>query len=342
MSRAPSQAVSLRDVARAAETSVATVSRVLNHSGYVSAEVRKRVEKAAQGIGYVPNFSARHLKTGRSKAIGFMVSNMANPFLSAFFAAVEARLQSEGFSVLVGSTFDQPQREAQLLHLFENRRLEGVFVSPSREDLPAAQDAFARCKLPLVVLDRETGFEADAVCQDHRQGVATAVDYLVSLGHRRIALFGPNPAIRPGREKLLGYRDGLRRADIGYDEALVCMLSSAIESSAAQMDAMLALAAPPTALIALGTRLLSGALRSARERGLRIPAQLSVVGIGTDDAFALMDPPLTTLRFDIEGAAHAAAELMLERVEGRAPEARRSVHVPLALTIGASCAAPAR
>eukprot|EP01032_Pedospumella_encystans_P035617 gene35617-40289_t len=242
MSRTPSQSVSLRDVARAAETSVATVSRVLNHSGYVSAEVRKRVEKAAQGIGYVPNFSARHLKTGRSKAIGFMVSNMANPFLSAFFAAVEARLQSEGFSVLVGSTFDQPQREAQLLHLFENRRLEGVFVSPSREDLPAAQDAFARCKLPLVVLDRETGFEADAVCQDHRQGVATAVDYLVSLGHRRIALFGPNPAIRPGREKLLGYRDGLRRAGLGYDEALVCMLSSAIESSAAQMDAMLALA----------------------------------------------------------------------------------------------------
>ena len=91
-----------------------------------------------------------------------------------------------------------------------------------RYQLPAAQDAFARCKLPLVVLDRETGFEADAVCQDHRQGVATAVDYLVSLGHRRIALFGPNPAIRPGREKLLGYRvfaDGAGKMNLSLKDA---------------------------------------------------------------------------------------------------------------------------
>jgi LacI family transcriptional regulator len=339
MSDSAPRSVSLRDVAAASGTSIASVSRVLNNSGYVSADVRHRVERAVHSTGYVPNFNARHLKTGRSKAVGFMVSNMANPFLSAFFAAVERRMQLAGFSLLVASTYDQPEREAELLTLFENRRLEGIFASPSREDVARDHSAYARCKLPLVIFDREIDFDGDVVFQDHRHGVAQAVAYLASLGHRRIAMFGPSVTIRPGREKLLGYRDGLERASLVYDSSLVCMLSSAIESSDRQMATMLATREPPTALITLGTRLLSGALRVARASGRRIPEDLSVVGIGTDDAFALMHPALTTLRFDIEHAAEAAAQLMLDRINGKAAAQPRQINVALDLVIGASCAA---
>jgi len=336
------RSVSLRDVAAASGASIASVSRVLNNSGYVSADVRRRVERAVEATGYVPNFNARHLKTGRSKAVGFMVSNMANPFLSAFFAAVEIRMQAAGFSLLVASTYDQPAREKELLTLFENRRLEGIIASPSLEGLPRDADPYARCKLPLVIVDREVDCDGDVVYQDHRQGVAKAVDYLASLGHRRIAMFGPSVAIRPGREKLLGYQDGLARNGLPFDDALVCMLSSAVQSSEAQMARMLELPAPPTALIALGTRLLSGALRSVRAAGRRIPQDLSVVGIGTDDAFALMHPALTTLRFNIDEAAQAAAHLMLDRLDGKAAAASapRKVTIGLDLVLGASCMAP--
>lgn len=339
MSDSSAKSVSLRDVAAASGSSIASVSRVLNNSGYVSAEVRHRVERAVQSTGYVPNFNARHLKTGRSKAVGFMVSNMANPFLSTFFAAVERRMQLAGFSLLVASTYDQPEREAELLTLFENRRLEGIFASPSREDVARERSAYARCKLPLVIIDRVIDFDGDVVFQDHRHGVAQAVAYLASLGHRRIAMFGPSIAIRPGREKLRGYRDGLEGAGLEFDDALVCMLSSAIESSETQMAGMLALPEPPTALIGLGTRLLSGALRVVRASGRAIPGDFSVIGIGTDDAFALMHPVLTTLRFDIERAAEAAAQLMLDRVNGKVPAGPRNVNVALDLVIGASCAA---
>lgn len=332
--RSTGRPVSLRDVALAAGVSVASASRVLNRSGYASAQLRQRVERAVLSTGYVPNFSARHLKTGRSMAVGFMVSTMANPFLSAFFAAVETRMQAAGLSVLVASTFDSALREAELLHLFENRRLEGAFVSPSDERQSAA---FARSNLPLVVLDRDIDFPADAVLQEHRGGLAQAVAHLADLGHRRIALFGPNLGIRPGREKLLGYRDGLARAAIDFDPALVCMLDSAVQSSQDQMTTMLALRSPPTALIALGTRLLSGALRSARAAGRTVPRDLSVIGIGTDDAFALMDPPLTTLRVDIERLAQAAASLMLRRIDERSADKPRRITVPLELVVGASC-----
>jgi LacI family transcriptional regulator, galactose operon repressor len=175
------------------------------------------------------------------------------------------------------------------------------------------------------------------VYQDHRHGVRQAAQYLASLGHRRIALFGPSVAIRPGREKLLGYRDGLRESGLPFDDALVCMLQSAVESPEAQMRQMLALASPPTALIALGTNILAGALKSARSAGRIVPDDLSVIGIGTESVFALMHPTLTTLRFNIERAADMAAHLMLNRIAGVAQPGPRKVTVPLDLVLGASC-----
>lgn len=337
MSKPPS----VRDVAAAAGVSIASVSRVLNRSGYVSAQARERVERAVRDTGYAPNFSAKHLRTGRSKAVGLMVSNMANPFLATFFAATERHLQAAGFSLLVSSTYDDPNREQELLTLFESRRLEGVIAFPALERVPRARNPFARCKLPLVVVDREIDCDGDAVFQDHRAGVRQAVDYLCALGHRRIALFGPSLDIRPGREKLLGYQDALAQRGIAQDDRLVCMLKSAVDSPEAQMDKMLRLESPPTALVALGTRILSGALRAARRAGRRIPGDLSVIGIGTENAFALADPPLTTLRFNIDQAAHVAAHLMLDRLGGTQVP-RRSVTVPLDLVLGESCAAPAR
>jgi LacI family transcriptional regulator len=331
------RSVSVRDVAAVAGVSLASVSRVLNNTGYASSDVRERVERAVKSTGYTPNFSAKHLRTGRSMAVGFMVSNMANPFLSAFFAAVEFRMQAAGFCVLVASTYDRPDRERELLALFENRRLEGVIASPSIEGVQRDRNAFARCKLPLVIFDREIECNGDVVYQDHRQGVRQAVQYLVSLGHRRIAMFGPSLAIRPGREKLLGYRDGLSDAGIPYDDALVCMLKSAVDSSDAEMRQMLELSAPPTAIIALGTSILAGALRVARGAGRIIPDSLSVIGIGTESVFALMHPTLTTLRFNIEQAADAAALLILDRIAGTAQASPRKVIVPMDLVVGASC-----
>lgn len=336
-----SRTISVRDVAAAAGVSIATVSRALNRSGYVSGEVRERIERAVLSTGYAPNFSAKHLRTGRSKAVGLMVSNMANPFLASFFAATERHFQAAGFSLLVSSTYDDPSREEELLTLFESRRLEGVIAFPALERMPRTRNPFARTKLPLVVVDREIDFDGDAVFQDHRAGVRQAVEYLCALGHRRIALFGPSADIRPGREKLMGYQDALTGRGIVHDDRLVCMLKSAVDSPEAQMHKMLGLEDPPTALVALGTRILSGALRAARRSGRRVPGDLSVIGIGTENAFALADPPLTTLRFNIDQAAQAAAGLMLERLAGRT-EPRRVVTVALDLVLGESCVAPAR
>lgn len=332
------QRVSVRDVAEAAGVSIGSVSRVLNGTGYASAKLRARVLAAVETLGYAPSFAARHLRTGRSRTVGYLVSNIRNPLLAAHFSEVERHMQDAGYSLVVGNTLDQPHRDRELVSLFETRRLEGIIAAPSVESESPAEFLFSSCELPVVILDRETPVPMDAVMLDHRAGVRQSVDYLVSLGHRRIALFGPGEHIRPGREKLLGYQDGLAAASIAYDPGLVFMSRSAVDSSRVQMSAMLALDQPPTAIIALGTRLLSGAVYAARRAGLDIPRDLSVIGIGTPETLELMYPPLTTLRFNIEAAAEAAARLMLDRLEGITESLPRSVSVPLDLVLGESCA----
>ena len=187
--------VSVRDVAAAAGSSIASVSRALNNTGYVSADLRRRVEHAVQATGYAPSFAARHRRTGRSRAVGFMVSSIANPFLASLFAEVERRMQFAGYALLVASSYDQPAREQELVALFESRQLEGIIASPGVETLPRASNPFAQTALPLVIIDREIECDGDVVYIDHRTGVRQAVEYLVSLGHTRIALFGPSTAL---------------------------------------------------------------------------------------------------------------------------------------------------
>ena len=203
-----SQRISVRDVAEAAGVAIGSVSRVLNDSGYASAALRKRVLDAVLKLGYEPDFTARHLRTGRSKTIGYLLANIANPSLAAHLSEVERLTQAAGYSLLVGSS-ERQTRDRELVAFFENRRLEGIIASPSYEYPDASHCPFANSKLPVVICDRAMGHPFDSVLIDHAKGLRRAMDYLLSLGHRRIALFVSSASLRPGREKLIGYQSAI-------------------------------------------------------------------------------------------------------------------------------------
>lgn len=330
--------ISVRDVAAAAGVSVGSVSRVLNASGYASQDVKQRVLRAAQELGYEPDFTARHLRTGRSRTIGYLLPNIANPFLAAHLSEVERLTQEAGYSLLVGSS-ERPARDRELVAFFENRRLEGIIASPSFEYPDARDCPFRKTKLPTVIVDRDLGPGFDSVLMDHFNGLRQAVEYLLSLGHRRIALFVSGDNLRPGREKLRGYQAALAAAGLDCDPALVYMPNSWLESSRGRMAEMLRLPSPPTALIALGTQLLSGAVHVAREANLAIPRDLSVIGIGTLETLELMYPPVTALRYNFQRSAQATVQLMMERIAAGEDLAARQLTVTWDLILGGSCAA---
>jgi LacI family transcriptional regulator len=335
------QRISVRDVADAAGVAIGSVSRVLNQSGYASESLRKRVMDAVQKLGYEPDFTARHLRTGHSRTIGYLLANIANPSLAAHLSEVERLTQAAGYSLLVGSS-ERQARDRELVAFFENRRLEGIIASPSFEYPDPADCPFANSKLPVVICDRAMGHDFDSVLIEHAKGLRRAMDYLLSLGHRRIALFVSSANLRPGREKLIGYQAALASAGIAYDERLIYMPNSWIESSGESMAGMLELDAPPTAIIALGTRMLSGAIHVAREAGLDIPRDLSVIGIGIMSTLELMYPPLTVLRYNYEASAQLTVQLMLDRIAGDSPPGVRKLQVEWDLVIGRSCAVAAR
>ncbi|VTU23020.1 LacI family DNA-binding transcriptional regulator [Variovorax sp. PBL-E5] len=331
------QRISVREVAAEAGVSIGTVSRVLNSSGYASADVRLRVQQAAARLGYQPDFTARHLRGGRSRTIGYLLPNIANPYLAIHLSEVERLAQAAGYSLLVGSS-ERPERDKELVAFFENRRLEGIIASPSNEYTDPAGSPFAVTPLPCVIVDRDLGPGFDSVLIDHCAGIRQVMEYLLSLGHRRVALFASGRGMRPGREKLRGYRAALESAGLAHDERLVHIGDSWLESSRVPMQHMLKLDAPPTAIIAVGTQLLSGAVHVIREAGLDIPGDVSVVGIGTLETLELMYPPVTALRANYHQSAAAAMKLMLERVEKRAPKEPRTVLIPSDLILGRSCA----
>jgi len=165
------------------------------------------------------------------------------------------------------------------------------------------------------------------------------MEYLLTLGHRRIALFVSSDRLRPGREKLRGCQAALTAAGLAFDPALVFTPHSWLESSRHRMAEMLQLPEPPTALIALGTQLLSGAVHVIREAGLEIPRDMSVIGIGTMETLELMYPPVTALRYNFQLSAQTAVQLMMDRIDGRAHAAPRRIMVAWDLVMGASCAA---
>lgn len=329
--------VSVHDVAREAGVSIGSVSRVLNGGRYTSPDLVARVTAAVRKLGYQPDAKAQSLRRGSSRTIGCMVTDIANPLYAACVSSLETRLAADGLMLLLASSHYDAQREAELLALFEARGMDGLVVAPMSEDpqSPALRALRASIR-PTVMLDRDTDLDADAVLLDHRAGIQSAVQYLASLGHKRIALFTPGLDLRPGRERAAGYLQACRQLGLAADDDLVRGMSNQLQTSYDEMAQLLRRRKRPTALIALGNRVLSGALRAVHEAGLAIPGDLSVISIGSSATSEFIYPPMTLLRFDVETFGRVAAEMILDRL--RQPEqAARRLTLPMQLVMGASC-----
>ncbi|MFT4268301.1 MAG: substrate-binding domain-containing protein [Xenophilus sp.] len=331
-----SKRVSVRDVAREAGVSIGSVSRVLNGGPNVSDLLRARVFAVVERLGYRANVHARGLRLGSSRIVGCMVPEIRNQIYASFVGAVESQLNDAGYMLLLGSSRADVERERQLLGFFEGHGVDGLIITPSSEGLAFVEGPFGRSTTPMVVLDREVDETRDTVLIDQRGGVRQAVEHLLSLGHRRIALFTGGAGLRSGRERVAGYRQAFESAGLAADDALVRMVTAWTHSSFDDMRAMLRLPSPPTAVIAPSTRILSGALKAIRAAGLSVPADLSAIAIGPTDAVEFSMPPLTAVRWDIEASGQIASQLLLERLQQPAAPFRQ-VMMDTELVLGQSC-----
>lgn len=325
----------IKDVAREAGVSVATVSRALSGAQGVSEEARERVMAASRRVGYRPNAVARSLRMEATKTLGLVIPNVMNPFFTAVARAVEDAAQEAGYSLVLGNTDEDPEKEARYLDVLLEKRVDGILMSPARAE-SAHLEEVARSGVPVVFLDRYVeAVDAPVVRADGRRAVGELVGCLAELGHERLAVIsGPTETVS-GRERLEAFLEGAKARGLPVADRYVKVGDFRRESGELAMRELLALEDPPTAVFAANNLMALGALRALDAVGARLPEDVSFASFDDVSWFELMKPPVTAIAQPIAKLGAAAARILTEVVEdGTRPE---SVVLEAELVLRGSC-----
>lgn len=304
----------MTDVALRAGVSTTTVSHVLNGTRPVAEATRERVMSAIDETGYIHNTIARSLVTASTLTIGVVVSAISNPYFMDLVHVIEAEISAAGYLVLLVDSKDDPDEELRVVQSLHSRRVDGYVVAPSGDPDQRALRYLARHGLPTVLVDRLASGEFDQVGVENVESTARLVDHLASLGHRRIAMIAGQEGLGTTTERLEGYRVGLERSGLAVEPGLVTSGFSDVEPARRAVHELLALASPPTALIAANNQMTIGTLEGLEDLGLRVPEDIALVSFD-DFAWAhLFRPRLTAMAQPIQEIGEAAARLLLARI----------------------------
>jgi LacI family transcriptional regulator len=328
-------------VARAAGVSQSTVSRALRGDPRVREETRRRVDAAARRLGYVPNSLAAGLVSRSTRTVAVVVSDLANPFFPALLTPVYDELQLMGYRVvLFTERTDIPTGQETLRRLLD-RSIDGVLVTTATLDSRFSAELQQR-GLPIVLLNRYIdAMDVDRVVSDNRGGAVIGGRHLIELGHRRIAMIGGPDHVLCCRARLDGHRSALEAAGLSPDDTLIVRTDLTLEDGHTAAVELLGRSPRPTAIFTCNDLQALGVYRAARSLGVRIPADLSVIGFDDLPIAALVHPALTTVRQPLTEMAAAATELALALGRGeKTPQI--GLELATSLTVRDSTAPPGR
>ncbi|MFZ5825979.1 MAG: LacI family DNA-binding transcriptional regulator [Bacillota bacterium] len=334
----------IRDLARRLGVSVATVSRVLNNYPDVSEATKQRVLKLVHESGYRPSNAARSLVTRRSNVIGvFFLRDHQNmmivhPFFQEVMVGFKRAVGQAGFDILFFTSQKPGDSDFSYVKRCRHHQVDGVvLMGVERDDCMVtelAQSGIATIAIDVDVLGRRAGY----VISDNQGGARQAVDHLVEIGHKRIALINGIPNSRVGHDRFVGYCNALAKANLAYRPEYVRDFDFTWEHGYQAMQELLDLREPPTAVFAAADHSAMGAIKAIHERGLRIPEDIALVGFDDIQVASMVHPALTTIRQDKEGLGRAAGEALVRLIEY--PDATPPIiTLPTELVIRESCGA---
>lgn len=309
------------DIARMAGVSLATVSRVLNDPGKVREVTRNRVLRVMEENDYVYNALAGGIGKKNTRTLGLIIPTIANPIFALSTNSLEAAAALKRYSILLGNTEYSAAQEFDLIRLFLEKQVDGIVLSGS--PMHEQSIGYLRKKnVPFVVTwekteDRDVSF----VTFDNATAARKAMKYLISMGHRRIA-FISGKFVASGRAKRRweGYRKELEQANISYDEQLVVQTEFTVAAGREAVHTLLQLSEPPTAILC-GTDILAyGAMVGTKDKLKKIGNEVSIVGFDDLEMSVAMDPPLTSIRVPAIQMGKMAANILIDKLEGRNTE----------------------
>ncbi len=328
----------IKDVARRAGVAISTASAALNRSAPVSEEVIEKVQKAVREIGYVPHGAAQSLRIGRSRLIGVILPDVTNPHFANVARVVQSVCLEAGYMAAVYSTNEDFDRERQILKMMRAQRVAGLIIIPTRSDAEHGARLADEIHVPTILLDSFVeGLPYDVVKLDNVGAARLAIEHLIGLGHRRIAVTTGRRNIATGEDRLRGYFEAHEAHGLPVDRRL--LIDGRFDQGVAH-DSTLALMRAgerPTAIFALSNMMMLGVMNALREMKLQVPGDVSVIGID-DFSFAnIMNPPPTVVAAPIEDMARSAIGHLLDEIASKtAPSAAVQVFAP-SLIVRESC-----
>lgn len=299
----------ITDVAREAEVSVATVSRVLNNSVTVSPELADRVRTVTERLGYRRNMTARSLRRRSSDAIALIISDVSNPFFTAVAQAVEDVAQKSGYSVLLCNSYEDVAREATYFDVAEAQQVAGVVLSPHA---PTADVSRLRnAGIPIVVIDRHLPGPYDSVFADSREGARAATSHLIAEGWKRPACITGLPDTETSEERIAGYRDAVEAAGL---DAMIASTTSLQESSGIAAAQLLDAENPPDSLFIAHVHMALGVFAELARRKLTIGEDIGIVAFDDAPWAPFIGPGISAVAQPAYEVGSKAAELLFERM----------------------------
>jgi LacI family transcriptional regulator len=332
--------VTIKDVASFAGVSPATVSRVLNDSGYVGEATRRRVEEAIVGMGYRPDARARGLRGMPSKLVALIIPDILNVYYTSVAKAIEHHLAQLGYIMLLGITSESAERYIDYLHFLWERKVDGIiYVPPAQGDYSDHTRRLVRQGIPFVEINRQRETDLlDCVLADNLRGAYRGTQHLIGLGHRRIALVVGSPETTTGADRIQGFKHAMREAGLEIDPQLLKIGSFSKDHGFEATEELLSLSSPPTAIFSTSNRLLMGTMTALARHSVHVPNQVSVLSFDDSEWLGFFQPPITTVDIAVEEMGMLAVELLMRWIrEGHPPDKPRTYSLSIMLVERDSC-----
>lgn len=323
------------DVAREAGVSATTVSKVINNTGRISDNTKKKILKIMKELNFQPNVLASAMKGKSTYSIAFLIPDVDNPIYAKYLKHIENHGQELGYNIVMCSTENNPNKEAKHIALMKQKRVDGFIIASKFSNVALLEELIEEGFPVSLFAHERSEFSIDSVTGDDYAGGYLAAKHLLSLGHRKIAVIAEESF--SGRERISGYRQALIDEGVELDEGVILFHDSTMEGAKAIAGELLDRASRPTAIFGYNDLTAIGAMMAAKQRGIRIPDGLSVIGYDNTSLCTIVEPELTSIDMPVEELGRKVMDLLVGKIE-RTEKTKQRVRLLPTLVIRQSTA----
>lgn len=325
--------VTIYDIAKQANVSIATVSKVIHNTGRISSETRERVQTVMNDLGYRPSLLASAMTNKRTFTVGILIPDISNPFYPDVIRGAEDFAQQHNYSVLLCNTDNDPDKEIEYIELLKQKSVDGIIIA-AVATAPIKLIESLPTDIPTTFLAREiTGLDQDSqfpsVLVDNYLGGYMAAKHLLECGHHKISLLGESLNIDSSRERLRGCETALAEQNLKLHSVQFCSRELGIESGYRAMTELLRKNSAPTAVFAETDLLAIGAIQAAKQFGFRVPDDISIIGFDNTRLCTVIDPPLTSIAQPLYDLGQKSMEILLGQISGKPVPPRTILDITL-------------